>query len=28
VDAVVAGMGSSGYVAAVRYVLERIRRPA
>ena len=28
VDAVVAGMGSYGYVAAVRYVLERIRRPA
>jgi len=25
---VVAGMGSHGYVAAVRYVLERIRRPA
>jgi 3-dehydroquinate dehydratase II len=27
VDAVVAGMGAHGYVAAVRYLVERIRRP-
>ena len=28
VDAVVAGMGAHGYVAAVRYVVERLPRPA
>jgi 3-dehydroquinate dehydratase-2 len=28
VDAVVAGMGAHGYFAAVRYVVERLHRPA